>query len=74
MDGFQKSLLKSLYRSVENKVKLCQKYGNYLEECFEDNVDLIETGKKIRLKNVLGRKKVPLQIIKVINIFSKISS
>ena len=64
MDGFQKSLLKSLYRSVENKVKLCQKYGNYLEECFEDNVDLIETGKKIRLKNVLGRKKVPLQIIK----------
>ena len=64
MDGFQKSLLKSLYRSVENKIKLCQKYGNYLEECFEDNVDLIETGEKIRLKNVLGRKKVPLQIIK----------
>ena len=64
MDGFQKSLLKSLYRSVENKIKLCQKYGNYLEECFNENINLIETGKRIRLEDVLRRKKIPQHLIK----------
>ena len=64
MDGFQKSLLKSLYRSVDNKIKLCHKYGNYLDECFNDNIELIETGERIRLKNVLGRKKIPQHLVK----------
>jgi len=64
MDGFQKSLLKSLYRSVENKVKLCSKYGKYLEECYEDNIKLTDTGGRIRLQNVLGRKQIPKNLIK----------
>ena len=34
IDGFQQSLLKSLYRSLSDKRKLiCEGYGEYLEEC-----------------------------------------
>ena len=34
IDGFQQSLLKSLYRSLSDKRKsICEGYGEYLEEC-----------------------------------------
>ena len=37
-DGFQQSILKSLYRSLEDKRKLiCQDYGTLLEECRYNN-------------------------------------
>ena len=40
-DGFQQSVLKSLYRSLEDKRdKICQDYGTLLEECNEVEIEV----------------------------------
>ena len=49
IDGFQQSLLKSLYRSLSDKRKLiCEGYGGYLEEC--------GGGSSLRDRGVEGKK------------------
>ena len=42
-DGFQQSILKSLYRSLKDKRDLiCQDYGKLLEECNEVEVEVVK--------------------------------
>ena len=42
-DGFQQSLLKSLYRSLKDKRKIiCEDYGTLLEECNEVEVEVVK--------------------------------
>ncbi len=42
-DGFQQSILKSLYRSLEDKRNLiCRDYGTLLEECNEVEVEVVK--------------------------------
>ena len=60
LDGFQQSILKSIYRSLKNKRGLiCQDYATLLEECSEIKIKkrqsgvLLGTGGKLRLNSSL---------------------
>ena len=45
LDGFQQSILKSIYRSLKNKRALiCQDYASLLEECGENKNKKIKSG------------------------------
>ena len=45
LDGFQQSILKSIYRSLKNKRGLiCQDYATLLEECGENNIKKRQNG------------------------------
>ena len=45
LDGFQQSILKSIYRSLKNKRGLiCQDYATLLEECGEIKIKKIQSG------------------------------
>jgi hypothetical protein len=57
-DGFQQSLLKSLYRSLRDKRKLiCDDYGTLLEECVE--VVVKDVPKKVEPKVVEKKVTIP---------------
>jgi len=59
LDGFQQSILKSIYRSLKNKRGLiCQDYATLLEECGKINIEKRQSGAfyrnmgKINAKNI----------------------
>jgi hypothetical protein len=57
-DGFQQSLLKSLYRSLRDKRKLiCEDYGTLLEEC--GGVVVQDIPKQVEPKVVVKKVKIP---------------
>ena len=57
-DGFQQSLLKSLYRSLRDKRKLiCEDYGTLLEEC--GGVVVQDVPKKVEPKVVEKKVTIP---------------
>ena len=66
-DGFQQSLLKSLYRSLRDKRKLiCEDYGTLLEEC--GGVVVQDVPKKVEPKVVEKKVTIPKVEPKVVEI------
>ena len=66
-DGFQQSLLKSLYRSLRDKRKLiCEDYGTLLEEC--GGVVVQDVPKKVEPKVVEKKVSIPKVEPKVVEI------
>ena len=66
-DGFQQSLLKSLYRSLRDKRKLiCEDYGELIEKC--GSVVVQDVPKKVEPKVVEKKVKIPKVEPKVVEI------
>ena len=57
-DGFQQSLLKSLYRSLRDKRKLiCEDYGELIEKC--GSVVVQDVPKQVKPKVIVKKVKIP---------------